>query len=366
MFSLPHQRCEIRQQWVGASGRIAARLLLLGAIGVIAGCRTVAPIHLWEPPRLKSIKGESLVLMEIAGPTDTSDGIRDALIAQTGGDAEWGPAFASPAAHAIKLLLPEQLKPNFEIELVSNVENASSDILVAGAARRSGVRYLLRGEIMHRTGRTHSDEDLSVVWRLVGLDAEAGTQATSITIDRSTIELRHPDLMALPDPIARLHQAMAREALGLVHESVVRQEVELANSLGALGSRSVRRGNALARLGNWPVAEEIWVQTLDRYPLQTAAWINASIAASARQDFALAKERITRAIQLSILLPVHRRLAEETLVWIELQQRDYVNSFDLPDPIGGWRVTHQQENASSPLSTVTGAVRVERLLRRTR
>lgn len=345
LHPLLFRRCR-RETGDKVSAKTFAGIILLSLIPPLFGCRTFAPIHLWQPPQLRSVAGEKVVLMEIAGPAATADGIRDALIDQASGSDHPRSSHHSAAGGSITLLLPDQLRPQFGIELVSNVEDTSGDLLVAAAARRSGVQYMLRGEIMHATGRPQTDQQLSVVWRLVGLDAGAGSQAKPISIDQSTIERTHPDLMANPDPSARLYQAMARQTLGLVHESVIRQNVDLAHSVGVLGSAAVRRGNALARLGNWPAAEEIWMQTLDRYPFQTAAWINASIAAAARQDFEQAKQRVTRAIQLSILLPVHRRLAEETLVWLELQQRDYVKSFDLPDPAGGWRVTHTS-NAST-------------------
>lgn len=341
-YPLEFRRCR-RETGDVLSVNAIVRIVLLLSIGPLLGCRTVAPIHLWQSPQLQSVAGEKIVLMEIAGPAATADGLRDALVAQANSSEQSSGTHDSAADGSITLLLPDQLQPRSSIELVSNVEDTSGDLLVAAAARRSGVQYMLRGEIMQATGRPLSDQQLSVVWRLVGLDAGAGTQAKPISVDQATIERRYPDLMANPDPSARLYQAVARQTLGLLQESVIRQNVDLAHSVGTLGSAAVRRGNALARLGNWPAAEEIWLQTLDRYPFQTAAWINASIAAAARQDFEQAKQRVTRAIQLSILLPVHRRLAEETLVWLELQQRDYVKSFDLPDPAGGWRVTHTSD-----------------------
>ncbi|WP_146390192.1 tetratricopeptide repeat protein [Allorhodopirellula solitaria] len=293
--------------------------------------------------------GEKLVLMDIAGPADTAAAIREELLAgakpSAGGDRSSGAA----ASDAFTVLLPDELESRATIQLVSNRDQAPSDLAIAAAARRSGVRYLLRGEIMHATGRSHSDQQLSVVWQLVGLDAAAGTHGLPITVDQTSLQRRYPELMAVPDPTLRLHRAMARETLGLIHESVVRQNVELANSYVTLGSAAVRRGNDLAALGNWPAAEDVWLQTLERYPLQTAAWINASIAAAARQDFDLAKQRITRAIRLSLLSPVQRHLAEETLVWLELRQRDYLESFDLPDPADGWRVTHASDSGPRSL-----------------
>lgn len=290
------------------------------------GCRTTAPIHLWRPPAMASVSEKPLVLMEIAGPADTAEALRDELLAETAGNP-------------ITLLVPEQLDTGSAIQLVSGHQNEPSDLAIASAARRSGVAHMLRGEIVHATGNSHSDERLSVVWRLVGLSESSTNEGVPVSVDQSSIQQRHPDLMWVPDPQARLRQAMVRETVGLLDESVVRQRATLAHPRFRLGSAAVRRGNRLAEKGDWPAAERIWEETIKKYPGQTAAWINASIAGAARQDFEEANRRVTNAIRLSVFSPLQKTLAEETLVWLELRQRDYHQAFDLPDPPGGWRVT---------------------------
>lgn len=310
------------------------------------GCRTTSPIHHWQPPEIASLTGETLVLTDIAGPEDTAAGIREKLIAETGGRNR-DSAIAVHRNPPITLLMPEQLETESIIRLVSGSESEPSDLAIASVARRAGVNYLLHGEILHATGTPHSDERLSVVWRLVGIGNDATNEGMPITIDQKSIEQNHPDLLQVSDPHSRLQQAMARETMGLFRRSVVRQPVTLAHPRLTLGSGEVRRGNRLAQRGDWRAAEEIWLHTLDRNPGQVSAWINAAIAAGARQDFEQASQRITRAIQLSLFFPVHHTLAQETLVWLELRQREYHESFGLPDPPDGWRVTHQVPSMNS-------------------
>ncbi|MFG0290586.1 MAG: hypothetical protein ACF8CQ_20575 [Rhodopirellula sp. JB044] len=339
-----HRNCRRLDREGSSAG--GSHVFLLGCLlSCLLGCQTTAPIHLWQPPQLASVAGESIVLMEIAGPDQTAAGLRQELLEQTQPSRK--NRTGQPPASAVSFLLPDQLPDESTIRLVSAVDNDPSDLAVAAAARRSGLRYLMRGQIMHATGNPRSDERLSVVWKLVGLDDDCPTEGMPISISQKEIEQRHPDLMAITDPHVRLQKAMIRETLSLLNQSVVREVVTLAEPRYSLGSRAVRRGNELARLGNWPAAESIWTETLERRPGQVAAWINASIAAAARQDFEEAKRRVTRAIQLSAFSPVNRDLAKETLVWLELQQREYHETFGLPDPPGGWRVTHRAASTSS-------------------
>jgi hypothetical protein len=244
-------------------------------------------------------------------------------------------------------VLPEQLQAEGTIRLVSGTDSTeqlkvtseSSDLAVAAAARNKNFRQLLRGEVIEATGQERSTERLGMVWRLVGLAPGSITAGIPISVSQESIRTKHPDLMSILDPRERLQEAMVRETLSLLSASVKRQSVTLARPKMTPGSRRVRTGNELATQGNWPMAEQVWMQTIERYPGQTAAWINAAIAAVARQDFGHAKQRVTRAITLSALMPVNRSLAEETLVWVELRQREYHDAFDLPDPPEGWRIT---------------------------
>lgn len=317
-------------------------MLALGGLLAILGCQTMAPIHLWQPPGLAAIDDSSVVLMKIQGTEETAEAIRVELLAHTKQQAR-------PRVNAsrISLIVPENLQSEPTIRLVSSAEpvrqppldSDSSELEVAAVARQRGIDQLLRGEVIEATGQEGSTERLAMVWRLVGLTPDAVTSGMPISVNQEMIASKHPDLMSVADPRVRLRKAMVRETVSLLSASVERSSVTLANPKMTIGSRRVRRGNEFAQQGNWPMAEKAWTETMDRYPGQTAAWINASVAAVARQDFTQARQRITRAITLSALMPINRSLAERTLVWIELRQRDYHEAFRLPDPPEGWRIT---------------------------
>ncbi|WP_283432000.1 hypothetical protein [Neorhodopirellula lusitana] len=314
---------------------------------LLAGCRTWAPIHVWQPPVIASVEGKSIVMMGIDGPAETADAIGEELLAQTSRLAKSGARDSSLGR--LQFMRPSDLHSNPTIRLVSGtdagfadnleVTSESSDLTIAAAAREKGVNQLLRGEVLFATGHEDSDERLSVVWRLIGLDPSATTAGLPVSVDQEFIAWRYPDLMSVTDPHERLRKAIVRRTVSELTVSVDRQRIDLAKPRFRLGSSAVRRGNDLAMAGHWPEAEQVWEETLERYPGQAAAWINAAIAAAARQDFTEAKRRASRAVQISVFAPIHRTLAQETLVWIELRQREYHEAFGLPDPPEGWRVT---------------------------
>ncbi|WP_047817137.1 tetratricopeptide repeat protein [Rhodopirellula islandica] len=263
--------------------------------------------------------------MGISGPDEWAEPIEEALLSDP--PSRW------------QLIAADQLEGVATIRLVSGFEEEPSDMAVSSAARRQGLQYLLHGEILQATGHEEREDKVSLSWRLTGLQPGTKSAGMPITVDEALISQRYPQLMNVPDVAERTRRAAILETKRLLAASVVRQQVALASPRMLPGSRAIRRGNELARSGNWPMAEQVWNQVLESHPRNPAALINTSIAAAARQDFTTAKERISEAVRRSAFSPANKSLAEETLVWIELRQRDYHNAFDLPPPPEGWLVS---------------------------
>ncbi|PHQ35453.1 hypothetical protein CEE69_10680 [Rhodopirellula bahusiensis] len=291
---------------------------------LLLGCKTTAPVHVWRPPEL-AVEPAGVAFMGISGPDEWADPIEKSLLQNQ--PTRW------------RLIAAERLESESSIRLVSGFEEEPNDVAVSAAARREGLRYLLHGEILQATGHEDRDDKISLSWRLTGLQPDASSAGMPVSIDEALIEQRYPQLMNVPDVAERTRQAAVLETKRLLAASVDRQQVTLASPRMLPGSRAVRRGNKLARSGNWPMAEQVWNGVLESQPRNPAALINASIAAAARQDFSAARERIAEAVRRSAFSPVNQSLAEETLVWIELRQRDYHEAFDLPPPPEGWLIS---------------------------
>lgn len=291
---------------------------------LLAGCKTTAPVHVWQPPQLAA-EPAGVAFMGISGPDEWAEPIEEALLADQ--PSRW------------RLIAAEQLEGPSNIRLVSGFEEEPNDVAVSAAARREGLRYLLHGEILQATGHEDRDDKVSLSWRLTGLQPDAESAGMPVSVDEALISQRYPHLLNIPDVAERTRRAVVLETKRLLTASVDRQQVTLASPRLSPGSRAIRRGNELARSGNWPAAEQRWQRVLESHPRSAAALINASIAAAARQDFAVAKERVTEAVRWSAFSPMNKSLAEETLFWIEMRQRDYHNAFDLPPPPEGWLIS---------------------------
>ncbi len=313
--------------------RTPLRLSILATLVMFSGCRMGVPIHVWQPPQLVSTVGKRVVLSTVAGPDDIAGRVKTNLLSMVPRDA----------GREISLVDSASLQDVGEIRLVSATDAESNDgepndIVLASAARRDGIDYVLRGEVIEdRYPRPipQQNRELKVSWRLTSLDDQRPTDGGSpVVVDVASAVDRYPDLALVGDPDQILASAAARDAFRLFTPSVDRDRVQLAIPYMLLGSKEVRRGNAAALSGRWGEAERIWSGVAEKHPTQTAATHNLALAAAAGQDFSRAKQLARKAIRRH---PSSHY--KQTLVWIELKQRDYHKAFGLPDPPEGWFVT---------------------------
>ncbi|MEM9643591.1 MAG: hypothetical protein AAF989_01245 [Planctomycetota bacterium] len=304
-----------------------------------AGCRTSAPLYVWQPPTLESAVGKRVVMAGIEGPTEITAPLVEQLVRQMPGDAGREFQFVNldelrQQPHANETL----------IRLVSAESDRPSDVAVIPLARERGFDFVLQGEVLQRRHRRivrnpeeqpdYSSEPITISWRLIDTSGDEVPIGYPISVSLDDAIQRYPDLALLDDRQAAILAAAARDTNRLIAPSIRREDVPLAVPRLLPDSREVRKGNALARSGRWAEAKSIWKKVADRNPLQAAAVVNLALAAAAEQDFATAKELARKAIRRS-----PSGLAKERLVWIELRQREYHEAFSLPDPEEGWFVT---------------------------
>ncbi len=306
---------------------ILRRLSICIALVMLGGCRMAVPIHTWQPPQLDSTVGKRVVLSTVAGPDDVAGPLKQRLLATTPRDA----------GRATTLVDASSLRDTAEIRLVSATDAEPNDLALASAARREGIDCVLRGEVIeNRHPRENGNQDgkLKVSWRLTSLSDQPTVFGSPVVVDVKSAIDRYPDLAFVGDADQILITAAARETFRLITPSVDRDRVQLAIPYILLGSKEVRRGNAAALAGRWGEAEAIWNAVAEKHPLQIAAIHNLALSAAAGQDFSRAKQLARKAIRW------HPSAAyKQTLVWIEVKQRDYHKAFDLPDPPEGWFVT---------------------------
>ena len=338
------------------------RIGLPATLALIVGCRMSVPIHVWQPPVLESTVGKTVVIQSVDGPREATDPIKQKLLATVPRDV----------GRATSIVTSDTLRPkrgtfDSKVMLASATDEDNSDVAVASLARRQGVDFVLHGQVLTAPTPTPSDSGssqpvgkrsplptdprriisdgqqqaeslddprLTLSWRLTAVGEEPSNQGRPISVDLKSAVDRYPELAYVDDAQEVLYSAAARETYRLITPSVDRTRVQLAIPYGLPGSRKVRRGNIAAINGNWAEAERIWGEAWHRHRWQAAAIHNLAIAAAAGQEFSRAKQLARQAIRLQSL-PLHK----QTLVWIELRQRDYHRAFGLPDPPEGWFVT---------------------------
>jgi hypothetical protein len=289
------------------------------------------PMHVWRPAELESTVGKRVVVSTVAGPEEVAQQLKQKLLDTAPRDS----------GRETTLIDAASLQSKTKIRLVSATDDQPNDLALASVARREGVDYVLRGEVIENRYATQTPDPnakLKISWRLAALDGKSPVNGKPVVVDvKSAIE-RYPDLGVLSDADQILSSAAARETFRLMTPSVDRAHVQLSVAYLMPGSHDVRRGNASALAGRWGEAESIWLEVLEMHPTQVAAIHNLALAAAAGQDFSRAKQLARNAIRLQPW-----GLHQQTLVWIELNQRAYHKSFGLPDPPEGWFVTSESQ-----------------------
>ena len=301
---------------------------IVGTALILSGCRMGVPIHVWQPPSLQSTVGQSVAVAQVSGPAQTAEAIGNRVVADAPTDR----------GRATKMVHASELQPKTQIQLVNFVDEQPSDVALAAVARREGFDYMLHGrvlEVSDPTGGEGKQNRLALSWRLVSLTDRPSASGSPVVVDSDSAIKRYPDLSLLTDPHEVLAAAAVRETFGLFTPTVARDRVRLAIPYLLPGSKKVREGNLAALNGQWGKARDIWSEVVDSHPAQVAALHNLAIAEAAAQNFSRAPSRLAR----KAIRRQPTRLHQETMVWIELKQRDYHESFNLPDPPEGWFVT---------------------------
>ncbi|TWT83271.1 hypothetical protein CA13_47360 [Planctomycetes bacterium CA13] len=301
--------------------------LLVAGMILFSGCSVRAPLNYWTPPLIQSAVGKRVAVSKVAGPEEIANRIHEKLLSSPPTDT----------GRQVKLVDSNQLQAKTAIQLVSAIDDQTSDVALASVARREGYDYMLRGEVLTARDYGQKKEEIDrliMSWRLTSMNNQHPSSGRPVVIDEETAIDLYPDLAFVPDPTDRLVAAAVRETYRLITPSIHREKVTLAVPIVLPGSADVRKGNKAARQGDWARAEQIWIQVAEDHPMQSAAIHNLALAAAAAQDFSRAKQLARRAIRQH-----PTALYKKTLVWIEQAQRDYHKAFNLPDPPEGWFVT---------------------------
>ena len=326
----------------------------------LAGCRTLAPIHVWQPGVINAPRNSKLAIAPLAGNTAIASRVSEQLLAQR------------PAAKSdVRVFTAEQLAARSPIRLASTA-SLSSDLTASKAAQAVGANLLLHGEIVSakfepddgaatpesqnmnevffqrmkaNSDSEEKDEKLLVSWRVMDVDSGETLGDHMSALTTAEAKKKYPDLAALYENDSdTLIAATAREAWQALAPVVNKEKVELANTWLQPGFVGVRLGVRAAKKGDWERAEKHWQRVASWFPWSGPAQHNLSVALAAREDFPDAKERLQKATGIFAW-----NLPGETLFWLDQKHRQFNSAHGLPDPPKGWAFPDRTATSAEPL-----------------
>jgi hypothetical protein len=321
----------------------------------LTGCKMTAPMHVWKAAHVPKPGLVRVAVAPIGGSSNATDRL---LVAMQRAQPQPSPLIAA--------VYPQELSEIGGIQLVS-FDNQPNDMATLSSARRGGLDYVLQGHVLDSEldipppdpnerkrfrlfKKKEKLEHMTVRWTIIDVPSGQRVGEKTISLDRKQAEKLYPDMaFHTQSNDAKVLTASARQSWSFVAPTTDQVQATLDLPWVSLGSSQVRKGNGYARQGNWELAEREWQDVAKLHPRNKAAWKNLSLAAVAREDFRLARDRLKHA---DTWLPGDSTFP--TLTWIEQRQRDYHQAMDLAPPPEGWsladppKTVRPEEVPSSP------------------
>jgi hypothetical protein len=303
----------------------------------LSGCHMTAPIHVWKKPQLAHGGPVRVAVAPVGGDVELAERVQQALVVSQ-----------PQSMQHLSVVHPDQLERLGGIQLAA-YDGQPSEMAALGAARRVGAQYILSGTIVQHDlepippvkrkwydlfPRRERTESMTVRWVVYEVSTGRRMGENVVTIDSKQAEQDYPDLAFQPSGDVKVIAASARRSWESVLPTTRTAQATLDLPWLMPGSSKVRKGNAYARMGRWEDAEREWQDAASAHPWNPAAWENLSMAAVAREDFQLARDRLKHAN--TKFWPGDE--TKKTQVWIEQQQREYHAAFELPPPAEGWTI----------------------------
>ena len=319
-------------------------LLALGQTCLLAvlivyclGCHMTAPMHTWRASKVAKAGHVRVAVAPIGGNPVVAQRLQNVM--------QQAQPQPSPLVSALH---PAELEQFGGIRLVS-YDNQPNEMATLNAARQAGMDFILQGHVLSDDLDTPPPdpnkkprfsifkpkkkvETIAVHWVVTDVNSGLKIKEETVAIDRLQAEREFPDLeKQTPTGDGRVLMATARRSWSLVAPRNEPVDATLDLPWVMQGSSQVRKGNGYARQGRWDLAEVEWQEAASLHPWNTAAWTNLSLAAVAKEDFQLARDRLKHA---NTFLPGDSTFP--TLTWIEQRQQEHHLSLNLPEPESGW------------------------------
>ncbi len=321
----------------------ARNLSLLAFIALLlSGCAPHAKLLVWRPAA-EEIQGvHKLVILDLDGDEPYGRIARGALEAQ----------FAQNRHYT--LVDPAVLGP---ARSVQNGEGTTDVSAALAAAKTAGVDAILTGQVV--SYKVDDDEQSDTHFSFgessgqnkksgasfnafgIGIDNNHTiTREASVSLSVKLIDVQSQQVIAVRQAshhvtaqqvngegnlparervLTELLTACATDVVSLIAPHYVPADVTLARQYYGKGSDNVRRGNELAKQGDWPGAAIAWESAVQDNPANHAALHNLAVAAEARHDFPTAIQSLNKAMAsypATLYHQTQKRLRDEQVLYL--------------------------------------------------
>lgn len=340
--------------------RLALFLFFLQVI--LSGCRTSAPIYVWQPPQVSVEREAKIAIAPLVADPLLARAIEIAMLEQR-------PAIRADLAVLTHEQLLEAVPVRFastavmisDLNALKAAQALGADVLVCGQVYSYDVDWLADGKTPHAstqnfnqkflqrlTGSTTNDPGFHILmsWNIMQVSTGRSIGSEQFLIHSRDVLESYPDLQHLADqPTYQLITAAARETWKSIAPSVTRQQVQLASPWLQPGALRVQMGNRAAKQGQWEEAERHWRYAAGWWLPTPAAHHNLAIALAAKEDFSGAKEQLCR-----VGWPFRGSLPLESPMWLDLHHQRYHEAHGMPPPQEGWSFPQPEPLPSTNLS----------------
>lgn len=317
-------------------------ILILLISAALSGCAPVARLQVWRPAA-EDIQGVNrLVILDLDGEEPYGRIARGALEAQ----------FAQNRHYT--LVDPVVLGPARNIR---NAEGTTDLSAAIAAAKNTGVDAILTGQVVSYKvdddeqrdthfsfgGEEGSSKRSGASFSAFGIGIDNNhtiTREASVSLAVKLIDVQSQQVVAVRQSshnivakrvngegilparervLTELLSACAKDVVELIAPHYIPAEVKLARQFYGSGREDLRKGNDLARQGDWQAAAAAWEEARKANPGNHAALHNLALAAEARQDFPRALELANKALKTypaSLYHETQKRLKNEQTLYL--------------------------------------------------
>jgi hypothetical protein len=310
---------------------------LLVSIALCAsGCAPTAKLTVWRPAELDVGGIGRIAVVDFQGEGDTGAIARSAVLAQLAENRHYvlvdqtelarvQPAAFSQGLPAEAAAIEAARHAGVDAILTGQVVSYSAEdtvqqdhhISIAGAGGASSKGNKARGFGIGFDTNTLHERDASVSLAFKLIDARTGEIRDARQVSHA-YEARvvngQGEMPGRERILSDLLHKCSRDVVRAVAPHRVPVEVVLARQYWGNGLNALKRGNALAKSGDWVAAEAAWQDALKENPQNHAAYHNLAIAREAHGDYDGAMKHLQSAMKhyaATLYHQTHDRLAAE-------------------------------------------------------